>query len=139
MRFIPVAIGAVMALGVSLSFPTVAGAQAYTPLETIPGTPPEPPAQAIGPSKGEALAAKQFGWLDLNRDGFLSRDEVALFPRLRDAFDEADQDRDNRVSLEEIRDLAVRKRAERAAPAPAAVPVPTTPATPARVVPPKEW
>jgi len=86
-----------------------------TPLETIPGAPAPAPADGAAASRGEILAAKQFGWLDLDRDGFLSRDEVALFPRLRDAFDQADRDHDNRVSFDEIRALALQRRADKAA------------------------
>ncbi|QHJ01450.1 EF-hand domain-containing protein [Xylophilus rhododendri] len=115
-----------------------------TVLETIPGTPSAAEAASTPVhSKGEELAAKQFGWLDANRDGYLSRDEVALFPRLRDAFDEADQDHDNRVSFDEIRGLAAQKRAERAraeATAPANASRYTEQTTPkVRPVPMKEW
>jgi hypothetical protein len=130
-----------------------------TIIETIPGTPAEAPSADVGSShsRGEALAIKQFGWLDVNHDGFLTRDEVALFPRLRDAFDQADQNHDNKVSLDEIRALALQRRAEKATPQPGTVvppaapaPVPATADTaipPATVtepmnrhaVPPKEW
>lgn len=91
-----------------------------------PVTPP-PPAEAEGPSKGEAKAMREFKMLDFNGDGKLSRSEVKLFPRLANAFDEADTDHDGFVSYEEVRAFAVKYRAERdrakqapAAPAPAA-------------------
>jgi len=141
MRFIPATLTAALAFGACLG----AAAQSsphYTPLETIPGTPADTTLASPGRSRGEVLAAKQFGWLDVNHDGFLSRDEVALFPRLRDAFDQADQDRDNRVSLEEIRLLALQRRSDRAATAAPAVPgsvVEPAPAAAPRPVPPKEW
>jgi hypothetical protein len=51
--------------------------------------------------------------LDMNGDGKLSRTEVMLFPRLAAAFDEADTDRDNHVSYEEVRAFAAIYRAER--------------------------
>jgi hypothetical protein len=65
------------------------------------------------PSEGEALAAKQFKWLDLNGDGYLTKGEVALFPRLRDAFDAADANHDGKVSFEEIRAYAKEQRSQK--------------------------
>jgi len=118
--YLPLAVALVFSAAVS------AQAQPSTQVEPMPASPPTP--RLAGQSKGEIQAARQFGWLDLNHDGFLSREEVALFPRLRDAFDEADTDKDNRVSFEEIRVLAIHKREEKAAAAAAA-------ATPATVVP----
>ena len=46
-------------------------------------------------------------------DGKLSRTEVKLFPRLSAAFDDADTNHDNYVSYEEVREFAVKYRAER--------------------------
>ncbi|WP_295852804.1 EF-hand domain-containing protein [uncultured Xylophilus sp.] len=129
------------------------GAQA----QPATGTPPPPAAANAaapapdapgGPSKGEVLAARQFKWLDANGDGYLTRDEVALFPRLRDAFDQADTDRDNRVSFAEIRALALQRRAERTgaaaadsgapqAPAPTEAPAPLP--APAAPAPERRW
>jgi hypothetical protein len=84
--------------------------------------PPAPsPEQQATASRGERQAAMQFKMLDADGDGFLSRDEVALFPRLRDAFDKADADHDGKVSFEEIRAVALQRQAERAGP-PAEVP-----------------
>ena len=51
--------------------------------------------------------------LDFNGDGKLSRTEVKLFPRLSAAFDDADTNKDNFVSYEEVRVFAVKYRAER--------------------------
>lgn len=51
--------------------------------------------------------------LDFNKDGKLSRAEVALFPRLSAAFDEADTDKDGYVSYAEVQAFAVKYRAER--------------------------
>lgn len=84
-----------------------------------------PPADTEGLSKGEAKAIREFKMLDFNGDGKLSRTEVKLFPRLSNAFDEADTDRDGFVSYEEVRAFAAKYRAERdrakqQAPAPAA-------------------
>lgn len=152
-RFLRPVLGAALAL----SFCAAASAQSqstknFIPLETIPGTASTPSAAEIGAgsgrSRGEALAAKQFGWLDTDRDGFLSRAEVATFPRLRDAFDQADADKDNQVSLDEIRAFAEKRQADKAAAAaprsgvvvPAdQAPAATEPVRKARVVPPKEW
>ena len=76
-------------------------------------------AQAAAPgtaepvSKGEKLAAMQFKLLDSNHDDKLSRDEVALFSRLADAFDAADRNHDGFVDFEEIRVFAKAYRAQR--------------------------
>ncbi|WPB57860.1 EF-hand domain-containing protein [Xylophilus sp. GOD-11R] len=152
-RFLRPALGAALLL----SLCTAVSAQSqstknFIPLETIPGTASAPSAAEIGAvsgrSRGEALAAKQFGWLDTDHDGFLSREEVATFARLRNAFDQADTDKDNRVSLDEIRAFAEKRQAEKAAaaaPRPGAVvpadqaPAAAEPVRKARVVPPKEW
>lgn len=63
-------------------------------------------------SKGEIKAQRQFKMLDFNRDGKLSRSEVALVPKLAAAFDEADTDKDGYVTYEEVRAFAVKYRAE---------------------------
>lgn len=64
-------------------------------------------------SKGEIKAMRDFKLLDFNRDGKISRTEVALFPRLAAAFSDADTNHDNYLSYEEVRAYAVHYRAER--------------------------
>lgn len=79
-----------------------------------PKTASAPQAPASQPmSKGEAKAIREFQMLDMNGDGKLSRKEVALFPRLAGAFDDADTNKDNYVSLDEVRAFAIKYRAER--------------------------
>ncbi|WOI44091.1 EF-hand domain-containing protein [Acidovorax sp. BLS4] len=82
----------------------------------VAATPPAaaPQAKASEPlSKGEIKAQKEFKMLDFNGDGKLSRSEVALFPRLANAFDDADTNHDGFVSYEEVRAFAAKYRAER--------------------------
>lgn len=64
-------------------------------------------------SKGEIKARRDFQLLDFNKDGKLSRAEVALFPRLAAAFDTADTDKDGFVSFEEVEVFTLHYRAER--------------------------
>lgn len=64
-------------------------------------------------SKGEIKAIRQFQMLDFNGDGKLSRAEVAIVPKVAAAFDDADTNRDNYVTLDEVRAFAVKYRAER--------------------------
>lgn len=64
-------------------------------------------------TKGEIKAQREFKMLDFNKDGKLSRAEVALFPRLSAAFDEADTDKDGYVSYAEVQAFAAKYRAER--------------------------
>jgi hypothetical protein len=64
-------------------------------------------------TKGEIKAMREFKMLDFNGDGKLSRTEVKLFPRLANAFDDADTDHDGYVSYEEVRVFAAKYRAER--------------------------
>lgn len=64
-------------------------------------------------SKGEIKAQREFKMLDFNRDGKLSRAEVALIPRLAAAFDDADTDKNGFVSYEEVQAFAKKYRAER--------------------------
>ena len=71
------------------------------------------PSQGAALTKGELKAMRDFKMLDFNRDGKLSRTEVKLFPRLSAAFDDADTNHDNYVSYEEVREFAVKYRAER--------------------------
>ena len=65
-------------------------------------------------SKGEIKAMRDFKLLDFNGDGKISRTEVALFPRLAAAFNDADTNHDHFLGYEEVRAYAVRYRAERA-------------------------
>lgn len=75
----------------------------------------DPVASAAPLSKGEIKARRDFQMLDFNKDGKLSRAEVALFPRLAAAFETADTDKDGFVSFQEVEVFAVQYRAERAA------------------------
>ena len=65
------------------------------------------------PSKGEIKAMREFKLLDFNGDGKLSRNEVKLFPRLSNAFDDADTNSDGYVSYGEVKVFAAKYRAER--------------------------
>ena len=87
-------------------------ALAQTP---APETAPAESASGAALTKGEIKARRDFQLLDFNKDGKLSRSEVALFPRLAAAFDTADTDKDGFVSFEEVEVFAVQYRAERAA------------------------
>ena len=84
----------------------VAGAQ-----QAAPASPANPDGAPL--SKGEIKAIRDFKLLDFNGDGKISRAEVALFPRLAAAFSDADTNRDNYLSYEEVRAYAVLYRAER--------------------------
>ena len=64
-------------------------------------------------SKGEIKAIKDFQMLDFNKDGKISRMELALVPKLYAGFDEADTNKDNFLSLEEVRAFAIKYRARR--------------------------
>lgn len=116
---------------------TLAAALGTTALAMPPATAPAPPAPAASAptesqaalTKGEIKAMREFKMLDFNGDGKLSRTEVKLFPRLANAFDDADTDHDGYVSYQEVREFAAKYRAERernkaaeaaASPAPAA-------------------
>ena len=73
-----------------------------------------PQAKASAPlSKGEIKAIREFHMLDFNGDGKLSRKEVAIVPRLYSAFDDADTNKDNYVTLEEVRAYTIKYRAAR--------------------------
>lgn len=87
-------------------------------------------------SKGEIKAIQDFQMLDFNKDGKISRNELALVPRLYGSFDEADTNHDGYLSLEEVRAFAVKYRARRnaakaaaakSAPAPVPATAPTAP------------
>ncbi|MFE8643500.1 EF-hand domain-containing protein [Sphingomonas sp. NCPPB 2930] len=106
---------ALAALLATLAFAGTAAAQTggAQPRQAAPLTATTPEKAATEGTKGEVLAARQFKWLDTDGDGFLTKSEVALFPRLRDNFDAADTNRDGKVSFEEIRVFAQKHRAER--------------------------
>lgn len=92
-------------------------------------------------SKGEIKAIKDFQMLDFNKDGKISRKELMLVPKLYAGFDEADTNKDNYLSLEEVRVFAAKYRARReaakaaqaaAAPTPAPDAASNTPAATAK-------
>lgn len=100
---------------VAVALACTAGAQppaaaARAPATAASATPAENQASL---TKGEIKAQREFKMLDFNGDGKLSRTEVQLFPRLANAFDEADTDGDGYVSYEEVRAFAAKYRAER--------------------------
>ena len=79
-------------------------------------------------SKGEIKAIKDFQMLDFNKDGKISRKELMLVPKLYAGFDEADTNKDNYLSLEEVRVFAAKYRARREAAKAAQAAVAPTPA-----------
>lgn len=104
-------LGALLGTAALLLAP-LTGAQAAKPLpEAAPAAPQAAASQPM--SKGEAKAIREFHMLDMNGDGKLSRKEVALIPRLAAAFDDADTNHDNYVTLDEVRAFAIKYRAER--------------------------
>lgn len=74
---------------------------------------PAAPTTSAPMSKGELKAIREFNMLDFNGDGKLSRNEVAIVPRLAAAFDEADTNHDGFVTLDEVRAFTIKYRAER--------------------------
>ena len=98
--------GLVLLTACGLGLAQTAPADAAPPAESATGAPL---------TKGEIKARRDFQLLDFNKDGKLSRTEVALFPRLAAAFDTADTDKDGFVSFEEVEVFALQYRAERAA------------------------
>lgn len=74
---------------------------------------------APGASAGERQAVQWFNLLDRNGDGQITREEARwafrLDRRLEQQFDEADANHDGIVTEAEIRALAARRQAERAA------------------------
>ena len=129
-RFLPAALTAVIAATLSLAAPCAFADE--------PAAAPAPAAAASAPlSKGEIKAIKQFHMLDFNGDGKLSKKEVAIVPKLYNAFDEADTNRDGFITLDEVRAYTIKYRAARdkakadAQAKPSAVPAPTPTPTPA--------
>ncbi len=99
---------AAQALTMCLALPAAA-----TALAADDAAQPAAPAASAPMSKGEIKAIREFNLLDFNGDGKLSRNEVAIVPRLAAAFDEADTNHDGFVTLEEVRAFTIKYRAER--------------------------
>ena len=107
-----------VAAGVSGAVAVAAEAQPQASVSTPQSASASAPIEARPQSetaltKGEIKAMREFKMLDFNGDGKLSRTEVKLFPRLANAFDDADTDHDGYVSYEEVREFAAKYRAER--------------------------
>lgn len=96
-----------------LAVPAAAAMAAPAEGGEAPATQPPAPAASAPLSKGEIKAIREFNMLDFNGDGKLSRQEVAIVPRLAAAFDDADTDHDGFVTLEEVRAFTIKYRAER--------------------------
>ncbi len=96
-----------LALGLACA---VLSAQAQTivaPLFDEPGD----IAPVIAPvTKAELKARRQFDMLDANKDGLLSRKEIAALPMLSRAFDKADLNQDHMVSFDEIKEFFLQNR-----------------------------
>lgn len=68
-------------------------------------------APVIAPvTKAELKARRQFDMLDANKDGLLSRKEIAALPMLSRAFDKADLNQDHMVSFDEIKEFFLQNR-----------------------------
>lgn len=98
---------AAQALAMCLALPAAAALAADEAAQ------PATPAASAPLSKGELKAIREFNMLDFNGDGKLSRNEVAIVPRLAAAFDDADTDHDGFVTLDEVRAFTIKYRAER--------------------------
>ncbi len=101
------------ALPLLLAVPAAAAMAAPAEGGEAPAAQPPAPAASAPLSKGEIKAIREFNMLDFNGDGKLSRQEVAIVPRLAAAFDDADTDHDGFVTLEEVRAFTIKYRAER--------------------------
>lgn len=67
--------------------------------------PPRPaPGQGQGPVLRERLLRQAFEEADRNRDGLLSKEEAAAMPGLPERFGRVDANHDGRISREELRD-----------------------------------
>ena len=94
----------VLAAGV---FATSAWAQApqNVPLDSQPvpeAAKPPPQSPAAPTSPGAVIFKYEFEKLDKNRDGYLSRDEVADAPELAKDFDRFDRNRDGKLDRSEF-------------------------------------
>lgn len=67
------------------------------------------------PTEGEVKAAEQFKWLDRNGDRRLSRDELFWVPRGTELLERADSNHDGLLIFEEVRQFALKLRAEKEA------------------------
>lgn len=105
---------AAVAVIASLSAP-LAFAQQTPP---APPPPPAEPAPPATPAPAPAPAApQQMTWadVDVNQDGVLSKEEVAVVPQLAQVFDRADADGNGELTLEEYEQFAAKAQAEAAA------------------------
>lgn len=83
----------------------VFSAQAQTTVAPLFDEPGET-APIIAPvTQAELKARRQFDMLDTNKDGLLSRKDIAALPMLSRAFDEADLNHDQAVSFDEIKEF----------------------------------
>jgi len=101
----------------TLIAPLAAQAQPATEPAPAPQATPAPaaaPAPAPAPvapgEKSQRVPHDKFAQVDTNHDGAISRDEAAAAPQLASHFDEADTDRDGRVTPAELKNFAKGQR-----------------------------
>lgn len=100
---------ATLATALTLIAPLASQAQPATEPAPAPQTEPAPapaPAPMAPREKSQRVPHDKFAQVDTNHDGVISRDEAAAAPQLASRFDEADADKDGRVTPAELKNHA---------------------------------
>lgn len=95
-----------LAAGAALAIPTAFAQDAATGTQQA-ATQPAPTAQTQ-PAEAAPSAPKQVTWADLDsdKDGDLSKTEVATVPALTQVFDQADADKNGKLTADEYKKFA---------------------------------